>query len=275
MLALAAAFALSYALVRMGAGFGVDERTLDYRFNNQTRAEIGQEAAAQSSAAGMADYGRRLVRGDLGESTVFSRPVAELIRERAPETLPALGMAWVLTLAGAVAGALAATMRPTDTVERAFSGSSALLLAVPCGVLALVFAWLRLPVTAALVIAVLPQAYRYTAGVLEGAIRRMPVVAARSRGVSGPRLWVRYVLLPSAPELLGVMGLTVNLLIGAVIPIEALTGASGLGHLVWQAALGRDLPLIAATTFLVAAATLAAGSSAEIAAAVLRARRSA
>jgi ABC-type dipeptide/oligopeptide/nickel transport system permease component len=69
--------------------------------------------------------------------------------------------------------------------------------------------------------------------------------------------------------------LTFNLLIGASIPLEALTGTSGIGHLAWQAALGRDSALIATVTLLVAGGTLLASSAAEIGAAMVEARRSA
>ena len=274
-LAIIAAVVISFLLVRAGSGFGVDERVLDVRLGAESREEIRKAAVAQVTPAALWKYARGSLGGDLGDSAVFGRPVAELLREHAPETLPALGIAWIATVGLALWAGLAAAMRPGRLIEHTLLGSSALVLAVPCSVLALLFAWLKLPVTAALVVAVLPQAYRYAAGVLAGSASRSSVIAARSRGIHGVRLWFRHVLLPAAPELLGVMSLTANLLISAAIPIEALTGSSGLGHLVWQAALGRDLPLIAAMTLLVAVGTLAAGSSAEIGAAVIRAQRAA
>jgi ABC-type dipeptide/oligopeptide/nickel transport system permease component len=46
--------------------------------------------------------------------------------------------------------------------------------------------------------------------------------------------------------------------IGAVIPIETLCGSAGIGQLVWQSALARDLPVLVHLTVLVALATCAA-----------------
>ena len=273
--AVCAALVLSFLLVHLGSGFGVDERSLDIRFNDDSQKALRDQAAAEVSPRALLSFIRSMASGDFGTSATLGRPVAELVRERAPETLPALALAWIATIALALAAALASALRGPAAVAHVFSGASAFLLSIPCAVLALVAVWLRLPVVATLVIAVLPQAYRYALGVLDGAASRESVIAARSRGIGGPRLWIRHALLPAAPELLGVLGLTASLLISAVIPVEALTGAGGLGHLVWQAALGRDLPLIASMTLLVALGTLAAGSSAEIGAAILRARRSA
>jgi len=52
--------------------------------------------------------------------------------------------------------------------------------------------------------------------------------------------------------------------VGAVILIEAICDAAGLGRLAWQAALARDLPLLLNLTMLIALATTAAMAFTEI-----------
>jgi len=53
--------------------------------------------------------------------------------------------------------------------------------------------------------------------------------------------------------------------LGAAVPVEALCGIAGIGQLAWQAALGRDLPLLVNLTALVTVITLAANWGAEFA----------
>ena len=48
--------------------------------------------------------------------------------------------------------------------------------------------------------------------------------------------------------------------VGAIIPIEAICDAAGLGRLAWQAATARDLPLLLNLTVLIALATTAAAA---------------
>jgi peptide/nickel transport system permease protein len=52
---------------------------------------------------------------------------------------------------------------------------------------------------------------------------------------------------------------------GAAIPIEALCDSPGLGQLAWQAALGRDLPLIVNLTLIVSLVMFAANSLGDLA----------
>ena len=58
--------------------------------------------------------------------------------------------------------------------------------------------------------------------------------------------------MPAASELLALGGLSVSMAIGAVIPVEALCDSPGLGQLVWQSAMARDLPVLVHLTALVA-----------------------
>jgi len=71
--------------------------------------------------------------------------------------------------------------------------------------------------------------------------------------------------LPSAPELLALGGVSVNMALGATIPVEALCDVPGVGQMVWKAALARDLPVLVNVTILIAAITAAANLASDAA----------
>src|SRR5580704_1766914 len=79
---------LGATLVRLGPGFGVDERELDNRLSQESRQAIASEHAADSNIAKFyLRYLSGLVHGDLGFSRSLNRPVSELLKERLPLTL--------------------------------------------------------------------------------------------------------------------------------------------------------------------------------------------
>jgi peptide/nickel transport system permease protein len=60
------------------------------------------------------------------------------------------------------------------------------------------------------------------------------------------------------PQILSLAGVSVNLALGAAIPIEVVCDSPGIGQLAWQAALARDLPLLVNLTLLVTLFTMIA-----------------
>src|SRR5947207_8928561 len=95
---------LAASLVRHSPGFDADERQLDARIGQETRARISAERDGDRDV--LRFYLRHLggmVRGDLGVSPSLRQPVADLIVSRAPVTLGlmAAGVAggWFLAFA--------------------------------------------------------------------------------------------------------------------------------------------------------------------------------
>ena len=83
---------LGATLVRLGPGFGIDERELDPRLSAESIAALRQARAEDNGVAGFYfRYLTGLLRGDLGTSRSLGRPVAELLRERFPVTLGTIG----------------------------------------------------------------------------------------------------------------------------------------------------------------------------------------
>lgn len=255
---LLAAF-LAAALVRLSPGFGMDERRLDARLSDSSIRAIDSENAGNANLAHyFGNYLAGLCRGELGESLSFNQPVRELIAERMGLTLRsvATGMAWAWTVAITAALALGLLRRrPLELAATALSGG---LLCLPAAVVALLALYLGVGPGAAIGAILLPRVLRYMHNITGAMTQRPHVLAARARGIGGLALLLRHVWLPASAELLALAGVSVNMALGAAIPVEALCDSPGVGQLVWKAALARDLPVVVNVTILIAAITASA-----------------
>jgi len=255
---LLAAF-LAAALVRVAPGFGVDERRLDSRLSESSIRAIDAESAGNANL--FRYFGRYLsglCRGELGQSLSFNQPVRELIAERLGLTLRsvAAGMAWAWTTAILVALAIGVLRR--RAWELAATTLSGGLLCLPAAVIGLLALYLGVGPGPAIGAILLPRILRYINNITGAIARRPHVLAARARGIEGLALLVRHVWLPASAELLALAGVSVNMALGAAIPVEALCDSPGVGQLVWKAALARDLPVVVNVTILIAAITASA-----------------
>jgi peptide/nickel transport system permease protein len=149
-------------------------------------------------------------------------------------------------------------MRRSRAWELAATTLSGGLLCLPAAVIALLALYLGVGPGAAIGAILLPRILRYVHNITGAMMRRPHVLAARARGIEGLRLLVRHVWLPASAELLALAGVSVNMALGATIPVEALCDSPGVGQLVWQAALARDLPVVVNVTILIAAITASA-----------------
>jgi len=255
---LLAAF-LAAALVRVAPGFGMDERQLDPRLSDSSIRAIEAENARNGNLVRyFAEYFSGLARGELGQSVSFGEPVRDLIAERLGLTLRsvAAGVAWAWLTAAVVALALGLVKRRGwDMAATALSGG---LLCLPAAVIALLALYLGVGPGVAIGAILLPRILRYIHNITGAAAARPHVLAARARGIEGPALMLRHVWLPASAELLALAGVSVNMALGAAIPVEALCDSPGVGQLVWKAALARDLPVVVNVTILIAALTASA-----------------
>lgn len=257
---------LAATLARLAPGFDTDERLLDPRLSPETLQALRQARSQDSNILHF--YGRYLKRalhGDLGRSQTLDRPVAELIAQRLPVTLRLVGagllVGWLLALALALTATLV-RVASYDLFATALGGA---LLCLPSAVLALLFVWIGAPASLAIALVIFPKVFRYARNLLAASYAMPHVLAARARGIGNPRLLLWHVLPAAGSQLLALAGVSVSIALGAAIPVEALCSIPGLGQLAWQAALGRDLPLLVALTVLVTLATLIANSGAELA----------
>jgi peptide/nickel transport system permease protein len=256
----------SATLVRFAPGYGVDESELDPRLRAESVEAVRQQKALQEGLPAFYwRYLSALAHGDLGESDSLKRPVSELLRQRFPVTansvVRGLGVAWVTA---ALLASLGLALRGW-IFETSTTAFNSLLLSLPSAVVAMLAMHLRTPVFFAIGVVVFPRLYSYIRNLLLRAYDQPHVLAARARGLGSFAIFWRHVLPLAAPPLLALFGVSFAISFGAAIPIEALCDSPGLGQLAWQAALGRDLPLIVNVTLVVALVMLAANSFADLA----------
>lgn len=197
--------------------------------------------------------GRAIVL-DFGESTRFHRPVSALLGERIGNTVQLGVIALVLAIGiGVPAGVLTASSRHRATwLVRA---GSLLLIATPPLVTALVLLLLEsrtgwpprgLPLAAlALGLPIAAALERLQSRAVREALSEPCIAAARARGLSRSRvLWVHALRLSLRP-LLGVLGIVIGTVLSGSFVVEYVTAWPGIGTLMYDALVSRDLFLAA------------------------------
>ena len=260
---------LGATLVRLGPGFGVDERELDSRLSAESQQAIRADRARDNNIVWFyVRYLAGLPRGDFGFSRSLNRPVSELLKERLPLTLVSLGYGVFGGVAIGLAMALLTVWWRAPGAEIVPAILSGLFLAAPAAVIALVFLWIGpgIPNASrwAIALVVFPQVYRYAKNQLAAMSQSPHVLAARAKGLSSWRVLWAHILTPSAPQLAALAGISVSLAFGASIPIEVISDTPGIGQLAWRAAMDRDLPLLVTITVFVALMTLVVNSLADL-----------
>ncbi len=251
-------------LLRLSPGFGVDERDLDSRLNAAS-LEASQAARAGERNLGRfyASYLSGLARGDLGTSRLFGRPVVDLLKERLPLTLGTVlagfVMAWVV---GITLSAVSAMVR-NQALPFALDSFSSALLCIPSALLAVLFYRMDVPASAGVAAVIFPKVFFYSKRLFSSSLAKPHVVTARAKGLGDVRVFVWHAVPPVAGELIALVGVTLALGLSATIPLEVILDLPGIGQLAWNAALGRDMPLLVSLTLLIGAFTLVANALAD------------
>ena len=256
-------------------------------------AMAGEEATPEKVAQIRADLGldepllvqffrflTSLVTGDLGESTRTGQAVTEMIASTLPVTLWLSAYAIVVAVvAGIVLGMLAERFR--GRLPEAFANAVALIgLSVPnfwLGLLAILFLavglgwfpasgyvdvlsdplrgiyYLTLPavVLGTSLAAVITRQTR--ASMIE-TMGTDYVRTARAKGLSRPRILVRYGLRNSLIVLVTIIGLQLGGLISGAVVTERIFALPGLGKLTLDAVFARDYPVIQAVVLVITVA---------------------
>jgi peptide/nickel transport system permease protein len=256
---------LAATLVRLAPGFDADEQQLDSRLSSETvQASRQARAPDRNLARFYLHYVRSAVaNGDLGQSHTLNRPIRELLGERLPVTARLAGAGLLAGWLCAVLLAVGATMARTLACDLAATVLGAIFLSIPSAVLALLFVYARAPACLAIALVVFPKVFSYTRNLLAKSYGLPHLVTAYAKGVGPVRILLWHVLPVAGAQLLALAGVSVSIALGAAIPVEALCGIPGIGQLAWQAALGRDLPLLVNLTVLVTVITLAANCGSE------------
>ena len=180
---------LAATFVRLSPGFGLDEETLDPRLDSASlQALRAAHAGERNVAAFYARHMAALLRGDLGFSRSFERPISALLAERAPVTfkLMALGVlgGWALGLALALPTAL----RRFPVYNACATALTSLLLCIPAAALALLLFFHGGPVRAVIALVLFPKVFHYVRDLLAQVSTLPHVLAARAKGLRPARI---------------------------------------------------------------------------------------
>jgi peptide/nickel transport system permease protein len=246
-------------LVRIAPGSASDEQELNSGLSAESRQALRETRRAEANLPRFyAHYFSSLIKGDLGVSRSLNQPVRDLLRERLPVTLANLGLAlalgWLLGLALAVA-AQASNSRALNLLANGLSGT---FISTPAAALALVFLLLRWPPALAAALLLFPKIYRYTQNLLEQSSEMPHVLTARAKGAGPWRILAWHVAPIALPQLIALLGVSISIGIGVLLPIEVVSDVAGIGQLAWQAAQSRDLPLLVNLTMVVTFFTVCA-----------------
>jgi peptide/nickel transport system permease protein len=216
------------------------------------------------------------VHADLGYSIAYNMPVAPLLWERAKNTLLLATTALIVTWMISVPLGVWAANRRGGLLDKAVAVASSFLISVPelviaVGLLALVVRWrilpaggmmsadsesftalaklrdlarhLALPVFILVLCETAVIVRHVRASVLE--VLGAPYVqAARGLGTSPARLLFRQVLPVAANPAISLLGFSLAGLLSGSLIVEAVCGWPGLGPLILEATLSRDLYLV-------------------------------
>ncbi|GAA0924313.1 ABC transporter permease [Nonomuraea longicatena] len=220
-----------------------------------------------------------LVRGELGESRSFHRPVLEVVAERLPWTLLATGCAIVLMLAGSLVVGTLAAWRQGSALDRLITGGAYANESAPVFWLALLvvyvfsvrLGWLpaggltdaasttldpldvaRHMVLPVCVLAVSQSSWLvlYVRESVIGTLREDFVVGARARGLRERTVLVRHALRSALLPFLTLLGARIPELVTGAILVETVFSWPGVASASVQAALAVDFPLLAVLTLL-------------------------
>ncbi len=246
-------------LMRLAPGFTSDDQELNSGLSTQSIQAIRQAHVDDANIPLFyARYLASLVKGDLGTSRALNQPVKQLLRERLPITLFnlafALAVGWLLGLFLAIA---TQTLRWRALTFLA-NGLSGTFISTPAAALALVFLLLRLPPAFAAALLVFPKIYRYTQNLLQQSSEMPHVLTARAKGAGPLRVLAWHVAPVALPQLIALIGVSISIGIGVLLPIEVVSDVAGIGQLAWQAAQSRDLPLLVNLTMVVTFVTVCA-----------------
>jgi peptide/nickel transport system permease protein len=97
---------------------------------------------------------------------------------------------------------------------------------------------------------------RMTRSAMTGILEQEFIRVARAKGLSERTVVWRYALANAIGPVITIAGLQIGYLFGSIIVVESLFGYTGMGWLTYQALLNRDLPLIQASVFVIAAVVM-------------------
>jgi peptide/nickel transport system permease protein len=271
-------------LARLAPGDVTTELRLEGATGESLRAARERYGLDRPLGEQYVDWLRRAVRLDFGVSFRYGRPVGPLVLERAANTAVLAVAALALAICLGIPLGVVSGSQPDGLVGRVIRAGSVVALSLPPMILSLLLAalaartgwfpiggmrgagadlglaarladeaWhLVLPVVA-LAVPVAALLERLQARALAETLRDPCLAAARARGVPDRRLHGVHALRLALTPVLSLIGLVAGGLLSGSLAVELIVAWPGLGRLMYEALVSRDLPLVAGCAAMAAA----------------------
>jgi peptide/nickel transport system permease protein len=274
---------LTFTMLELAPGEFFDDLKVDATVGAGTVDNLREvNGLTQSPVVRYARWLGSVASGDFGVSLAHRAPVAPLLWERTRNTLiltvPALFIAWLIALP---VGLWAARNRGR-LLDRLCTGATSAFLALPDLLIGLLMMLIALKTglfptggmfspgaaggetiarfrdlalhaflpLCAIVVSTLPMILRHVRSSAIEATDAPAVRAARGHGIRGWRLDLRYVLTIAANPLISLAGLSIAGLLSASLLIEVVMSWPGLGPLLVEALLARDVHVVLGASML-------------------------
>lgn len=244
-------FAGAYLLTALAPGDAASETLSQGRAAYESeRARLGLDTPVSERFLNRMSGVARL---DFGTSARFGRPVLPLVVERTSATLLAGSLALACALIVGIPLGVASARLRWRVARTLASGTSLVVVSVPSLVaallLAVALAHARVPPLVVVVLALALPATALIERLQASAFREVaetpPVMAARARGLSARHAAWHHAWPLSLPAVLGVVSLVGSQLVSGSLAVELVTGWPGLGRLMYDALMARDVDLAA------------------------------
>jgi peptide/nickel transport system permease protein len=273
----------SFALLELAPGDFFAELQADTRVSSETVDALrSQYGLTQSPVIRYWQWLRSFVAGDLGFSLAHRVPVSSVIWERAGNTLLLTIPAMLLTWALALPLGMWVARRRNQWVDRVCSGVTSTFVALPDLLVAMLLLLIALrsglfptggmqtpgadelgpgarlwdfgthaflPLCA-LIASALPSLVRHVRASVIEAAQTPAVQAARGYGIARSRITLRYLLPLAANPLVSLAGLSIATLLSASLLIEVVMSWPGLGPLLVDALLAKDVHVVLSASML-------------------------
>jgi peptide/nickel transport system permease protein len=239
------------------------------------RLMLGMEASEDAVQAARAQFGfdRPLyvqyaqfvggaLRGDLGQSVRFRRPVGDLLRESFPATLELALAATVIALLLAVPAGIYAAVHRDGVLDRLLMAGALIGQAMPIfwlGIMLITLfsvklGWLPTSGRGSLAQLIMPSVTlstyvmallaRLTRSNMLDVLREQYVRTARAKGLRETVIVHKHALMSAALPIVTVLGLQVGALLSGAVVTETVFNWPGIGTLALRAIQQRDYPVV-------------------------------
>jgi peptide/nickel transport system permease protein len=248
------------------------------RASPQAVAQAAHEMGLDQSVPGQfLHYLGHAIRGDLGYSFKSRSPVTSTLGSEAPVTLWLIVVGALISLVIAIPLAVIAAFRPDGVIDQCVRGLCVFALAMPLFWVGIMLITVIAIPTGAFPVGGFGQGFgghlqsialpALTLGIAMAPIMirslRMTIIhvlesdqvsAARSLGISGLRLYRRFVLRNALPSMVTLLAVQAGYFLFGAVVIETTFNLPGLGEGLVVAATNRDFPLVQGYTLLFAVA---------------------